>query len=112
MVDGASLATMLTGVSAVTAAWVWIRKQWSEMKAQRAATQRRNWHGYIEITSINSWYVRLAEEPDEPTARVVIEVLDKNGQPHPNAAQNLRQRVTGDGMLARTLWGSKTRFGL
>jgi hypothetical protein len=33
------------------------------------------------VGSINSWYVRLAEEPTEPSARVVLEVVDRVGKP-------------------------------
>jgi hypothetical protein len=36
-----------------------------------------------------------------PAARVVLEVLNEKGKPDPNRAQNLRQRVANDGMLAR-----------
>ena len=44
------------------------------------------------------WYVRVVEEPDTPTARVVLEVLDSlNGKPDPNLAHNVRQIAVGEG---------------
>ena len=98
---GADIATMVTGLSVVTAAYVWTRAQMRAWREQRAAKAARNWDGYIEVGGINSWYVRLAEEPTEASARVALEVVDRAGKPDENWAQNMRQHVLGDGMLAR-----------
>lgn len=80
---------------------VWIRSQLRDRQARRAALAARNWHGYIELRNINSWYVRLAEEPRTPTARVVLDVTDRNGNPDEHGAHNMRQTIIGDKMLAR-----------
>src|SRR6266516_2369799 len=80
---GADVGAMLTGLSAVTAAYVWTRRQVRERRERRAARSARNWHGYIEPGGINSWDVRIAEDPAEPTARVVLDVADSDGNPRP-----------------------------
>jgi hypothetical protein len=98
---GADIGTMVTGLSAVTAAFVWTRSQVRDWRQQREARSARNWNGYIEVSGINSWYVRLAEDPKEPSARVVLDVIDRDGDPDVNWAQNMRQRIVGDGILAR-----------
>lgn len=98
---GADIGTMLTGLSAVTAAYVWTRGQLRDRQARRAALAARNWHGYIELGGINSWYVRLAEDPETPTARVVLDVTDRDGNPDEHWAHNMRQTITEDKMLAR-----------
>jgi hypothetical protein len=76
---------MATGLSAVTAAFVWSRSQVRYWR-QRAARSARNWHGYIELGGINSWYGRLAEDPREPATRVVLDVVDRDGSPDVNMA--------------------------
>jgi hypothetical protein len=73
-----------------------------EYRQLRADKQDRNWHGYIESGTINEWNVRLVEEPDEATAFVLVEVLDMNGRPHANQADNMRQVILREGKLART----------
>jgi hypothetical protein len=98
---GADIGTMVTGLSAMTAAYVWIRAQVRDWRQQRATRSARNWNGYIEVPGINSWYVRLAEDPREPTARVLFDVVDRDGNPDEGWAQNLRQHILGDGILAR-----------
>lgn len=101
MTAGADLGQMLTGVAAVGAFGLWLWKQAGDWCEQRNAKKLRDWHGYIETTGINSWHVRLAEDPESPTSRVVLDVVKDNGEPDGNWAQNLRQRIQGDGMLAR-----------
>jgi hypothetical protein len=98
---GADIATMATGASALTAAFVWVRGQWQQQTARRAAIRNRNWHAYVMPEGINDWFVRLAEEPDSPTARVVLEVVNGSGDPDDMMAHNMRQIITGDGRLAR-----------
>jgi hypothetical protein len=98
---GADVGAMLTGLSVLTATIVWTRTQWRDRQQRKAATAYRNWHGYIEPGGIDSWYVRLAEDPPDVTARVVIEVLNRDGEPDGARAHDLRESVKGDGMLAR-----------
>ena len=99
---GTNIGTMLTGVSAVTAAYVWTRAQWRERQDQRAAIRLRNWHGYIDVHSIDTWHVRLADDSDDSTATVVLEATDRDGRLNVSVAQRIRRRVREDGMLSRT----------
>lgn len=98
---GADVATMLTGLSVVTATIVWGEKQWRERQARKALTAERNWGGYILPNGINSWDVVLAEDPDSPTGRVVLDVVNSKGEPDVNMANNLRQLVLRDGRVTR-----------
>ena len=101
LTTGADTATMATGLSVVTATSVWVRRQYREYRDRGAEKRRRNWHGYIEHGGLNEWFVRLAEDPDTPTERVVLDVVDRRGEPHSARADNLRQAVIRDGQLAR-----------
>jgi len=96
---GADIATIATGLSAVTAAYVWIMGRARDRRQQKAAIAERNWRGYINPGGINGWDVRLAEDPDVPTSRVVLEVLGNNAE---NWADNLRQTILRDGKLSRS----------
>ena len=98
---GADVGTMATGLSAVTAAYVWTRSQMRNWRQQKAATRSRNWHGYIMVEGINDWYVRLAEDPKSPTAQVVLNVADRDGEPDAAMAHSMRQVIIADRMLAR-----------
>jgi len=98
---GADVGAMLTGLSVLTATIVWTRSQWRDRQQRKAATALRNWHGSIESGGISDWYVRLAEDPKTMTARVVLDVVDRDGEPDGARAQNLRETVKGDGILAR-----------
>ncbi|ACU76141.1 hypothetical protein Caci_7312 [Catenulispora acidiphila DSM 44928] len=102
LTDGSDVATMATGLSAVTAAFVWTNAQLRGWKQERAAMRRRNWHGYIELGMIDTWGVRLVEQPDEPTARVVLEVVTSDGTPDDHMAHTMHQRVKQDGWLSRS----------
>ena len=97
----ANLATVATGLSALIAAFVWVRKQTEERQERRAAIRSRNWHGYVMPEGINDWFVHLAEDPKTLTARVVLEVVDRNGDPDPAMAHSMREVTKGDGRLAR-----------
>lgn len=100
---GADVATMLTGVSALTAAVVWIRGQWRGWQQEKAARSYRSWHGFIMLGTIDTWYVRLAEKPDGPSGRVVLDVLDRDGgEPDAALAHSVRQRILADRMLSRS----------
>ncbi len=56
---------------------------WRERQAVRAY---RTWHGHIVRGSVDSWDVRLAEQPDGVSGRVVLDVLGKDGTPDGNLA--------------------------
>jgi hypothetical protein len=98
----ADFATIATGLSALTAAYVWIRKQREERQERRAATRGRNWHAYVMPEGINDWFVRVVEDESKaPTSRVVLEVVDRDGDPDLAMAHSIRQVAEGDGRLAR-----------
>lgn len=108
---GADVGTMVTGVSAVTAAYVWTRSQWRTWRQQKLATARRTWRGYIEPTGVNTWYVRLADEqPTKPTNKILVEVVDRDGDPDEMGAQTMRQWIGGDGMLSRSPTPNEMEF--
>jgi hypothetical protein len=100
---GADIATILTGLSVLTATIVWVRKQWGEFRTQQVERRYRNWHGFIMLEAVDTWYVRLAEQPDMPPGRVALDVLQtKDGEPDSQLAQGLRINVQRDGMLSRS----------
>lgn len=110
---GADIATMLGGAAVLAGVVTWLITQYRGLLARRATYRQRTWHGYIPAGMTSSWWVRLVEEPDAPTARVVLEVLDGRpgtGQPDVNGAHALRQHVTGDGLLARAPTPSEYEF--
>jgi hypothetical protein len=80
MADLADMGTFLGGFSALGAVGLWTRKKVAHRRERRATAQLRDWRGYIDV---------------------VLEIISDKGRPDPNGAQNLRQHVTGDGMLAR-----------
>jgi len=100
--DGSDIGTIATGLSAVTAAFVWTKGQVRGWKQERAAKARRNWHGYIELGMIDTWKVRLVEEPKEPTAIVMLEVVTSDGSPDDQNATAMRRRVQADGYVSRS----------
>jgi hypothetical protein len=99
---GADVATMLTGLSVLTATVVWIRTQWNAWSARKTETRRRSWNDWITAGAIDTWFVRLAEEPRRPTATVVLEAIDRDGRPDEHTAHSIRQRVRDDGTLSRS----------
>lgn len=105
--DAASIVTATGGIIATS---IWAKGKLLNRKQQKAITQRRNWHGYIEPAGINTWFVKLLEEPDRPSARVVLEVIDGKGQPDEMGGQGFRQRVIGDGMLSRSPTPAELEF--
>ena len=107
---GADIGTMLTGLSVLAAAFLWGRNQWDQRQQRRRETRLRNWHGYIDVGGINTWYVRLADDPKTPTAMVTLEVIDRAGKPDDTTAYNLRTCVERDGMLSRAPTPSELEF--
>lgn len=100
---GADAATMATGLSVLTATAVWTRRQYSEWRDSRRERKRRSWQDFINPHGISTWDVRLVVDPDEPTALVVLEVLDSpGGKPADQRAQSMRQTILADQMLSQS----------
>ena len=53
LTTGADAGTMATGISALTAAYVWTRGRLRDWPQERAAIRLRNWHGYIMPNGID-----------------------------------------------------------
>src|SRR6266536_613303 len=87
MTGGADVATMATGVSAVTAAATWTAGRWRAWRREKAAIAERNWHGYIPVNGIDGWDVRLAEDPDTPR---------RDRSPRPQCRESGTQPEAGD----------------
>jgi hypothetical protein len=101
LADGADIATMVGALSVVLGVVTWLLGQWRGWRERHALVELRNWHGYISPEGVNTWQVRLVEVPETPTGRVVLEVVRDDGAPNANWAQNMRQHIQNDGMLAR-----------
>jgi hypothetical protein len=99
---GAEFGTMVTGVSALTAAALWTRNQMRGWKEARDARRQRNWNGYIMLENVDTWYVQLVNQADAPPERVVLDVVNKDNTPNAAAAHGMRIRVQGEGMLSRS----------
>ena len=99
---GADIGTMLTGLSAVTATFLWGRTRVREWKAERDARAARNWNGYIIREGVATWFVRVVEDDSAKwSERVILHVVDEDGTPNPSVAHALRLHARGDGMLSR-----------
>jgi hypothetical protein len=98
---GSDIATMLTGLSAVTAAATWLTVRYRAGQTERNLTRARNWNGFIMTNGISDWYVRLVDDPKTPAAVVPLEVINRDGTPDPQMAYGLRLAIESDGMLAR-----------
>ena len=99
---GSDIGTMATGLSAVTAAYVWTRNQVRGWRQEKAEKQIKNWHGFIPLGQVDTWRVRLVEEPKSPTARVVLEAVNPDGSPDEMIAHVIRERIKQDGFLSRS----------
>lgn len=100
---GADVGTMLTGLSAVTATFLWGRSRVREWTAERDARRARNWNGYIIREGVATWFVRVVEDDSAKwSERVILDVVDKDGTPNPSMAHALRLHARGDGMLSRS----------
>lgn len=87
----------------MTATVVWTRRQWDEWQHSRAARRQRNWHGYVMPEGIDTWYVRIVEQPlDVPPERVTLDVVNADGSPNPQLAQGMKIRIDGERMLSRS----------
>jgi hypothetical protein len=100
---GADIATMATGLSALTAAGVWTAGRWRAWRNQAAEKKHHVWNtGYIMNGLIQSWFVRLAADdaPDGRTGRVVLEVLrEAGGESDPQMVDTFRAQVRTGGRL-------------
>jgi hypothetical protein len=102
---GVAVGTMATGLSALTAAIVWIRKQVNEWQADRLAKRETNWQGYIPMDQVFSCNVRLVEDTlpgSGPIERVVLDVMNPDNSPNPQMAHGLRTIIKSDGTLSRS----------
>lgn len=100
---GADIGTMLTGLSAVTATFLWGRERVREWMAARHAREIRNWNGYIIREGVDTWLVRVVEdESTRYTERVTLDVVNRDGTPNRDMAHSLRLRAKEDGMLSRS----------
>jgi hypothetical protein len=70
---------------------------------RKAARQIRNWNGYIDQANVNSWIVKVVEDPESKwTHRVTLDVVNEDGTPNPGMAWAMRVRVKGDKTLSQT----------
>lgn len=101
--NGASVATILGGGSVLAAASVWLQGQLAARRARLAQYEARYWSGEIKPGSINTWRVRVepATDADTDAGRVVLFVVDTDGQPDLTNARSLRMAATDDGFLSR-----------
>lgn len=98
---GADIGGMIVGVPIVAGGILWLTRWRAARKQRRAARELRNWHGYINPHGVSDWRVGLVEDPQRLTARVVLEVIDRSGQPDEGWAHDLRETIKRDGMIAR-----------
>jgi len=99
---GVDIATMATGLSALTAASVWTTGRWRAWRDHVAEERRHVWNtGYIMMGLVQSWDVRLADDdaPDGRTGRVILEVVRETGESDPQMVATFRQQVRTGGRL-------------
>jgi len=100
---GADIGTMVTGVSAVTAAFVWTRNQVSGWRAEKVARKYRYWNGFILSEGITTGFIRMVTDPEGPTERVTFDVINPDDQsPNPALAHTIRTVLDSDGMVSRS----------
>jgi len=98
----ADAATDAAGQTVLLALAVWVWNQHRARRGEKERTTLRDWEGYVTVGGVTAWRVRVAERPDEPSARVMLEVLDDDGtEPDPNKTHTLRQQLEADRMLAK-----------
>ena len=99
---GADIGAMITGLSALTAVATWFIGRSREWRQDRAQRRLRNYHAYLAPDRHSEWWVRVVDDPQTPTATVVLEVLDSDGgQPSPQLAYSLRTIVDKDRTLCQ-----------
>ena len=99
---GADVGTMATGLSAATAAFVWVRRQLQDRRNARDARAYRSWNGFIIQEGVFTGFVRLVPDPSAPPERVTLDVINTDGSPNPNMAHALRLFIESDGMISRS----------
>jgi hypothetical protein len=101
--EGAQIGTMLTGLSAVTAAFVWTRNQARDWELAKATRSYRYWNGFVVQGGVFTGFVRLVpNSKDAPPEGVTLDVINPNGSPNENMAHGLRQVIESDGMISRS----------
>lgn len=99
---GADFGTMLTGISATTATFLWGRTRIREWRADRDNRRERNWSGYIIRENVPTWFVRLVvDEHARWSEKVVLDVVNRDGTPNTDMARLLRLYVQDGGTLTR-----------
>ena len=98
----ADIAIIIAAVPTFFGGFLWARLQLSKIHDRRTAREVRNWNGYIDRTGVNSWCVKVIEDPDHKwTERVLLDVVDMDGTPNPSMAHALRLFANSDGMLCK-----------
>jgi hypothetical protein len=91
------VATIATGLSALTAASVWTTGRWRAWRAHVAERKAHVWNtGYSMGGLRQFWFVRLADDdaPDGRTGRVILEVLrEADGESDPAMVATFRQQA-------------------
>jgi hypothetical protein len=94
---GVDIATMLTGLSAVTAASVWTTDRVRAWRQHAGLKKARIWNvGYIPMDRFQFWFVKLADDDkqDPMGGRVILEVLrTEGGECDSQMAWSLRNQV-------------------
>ena len=121
MTTGAEFGTMLTGISATTATFLWGRTRIREWRADRDTRRERNWNAYISRENLPTWFVRLVDDEQVRwSERVVLNVVNRDGSPNTDMAHAFRLYVQDYGTLTRppsaAQWDfledlRRTRFG-
>lgn len=102
MSTGADIGTMLTGASATTATYLWVRTRIREWRSDRDARKQRNWNGYIIREAIPTWNLRLVDNEETGLAgRVTFDVINPDGSPNLEMARALKLYVRDKGSLTR-----------
>jgi hypothetical protein len=100
---GADIGTMVTGVSAATAAYVWARNQVHGWRDAKASRKYRYWNGFILSEGIITGFIRMVPDPEGPTERVAFDVINPDDQsPNPEMAHTIRTVIGSDGMVSRS----------
>jgi hypothetical protein len=111
MTSGADVGTMVTGAAALTAVIVWVKGQVEGWQAKRLARAHRNWNGYIDVGGVVTWGVRLVpRQPGDPEGRVVLDVVNGDGTPNIQMAQQMGTVVQTDGFISRAPTPEQWRF--
>jgi hypothetical protein len=109
---GTDVATMVGSASVITATTAYVSTHWRAWRTRVADRRKRSWEtGYVMMTNVYTWAVRLADEDQGRGPRVVLEVLGrKGGEPDEQMAFALRQVVREQGFLSQQPSAEQARF--